>query len=154
MSAQDQGRDGEPFENTIKGLLRKRVELIGEMHSIRERMGVLSNDIASLDRVLQVFGHLSLAEEVPDVRSTRLVVFHKSELQQQLLFVLKKADGPQTSRDLAVSLITTEGRDRFDRRLLLDIIKRVGKAMATLRKRGIVIGSRAATGRFEWKLAG
>lgn len=145
---------GEEYERTISGLLKKRMEIVGEVHALRERMGVLTNDLESLDRTLQVFGHEDHSdsrEELPAVR-TRMVLFHKSELQQHLLRVLREASEPLSSRDLAVRFVTADGRDRYDKRLLLDIIKRVGKAIGTLRGKGLVSGRRDARGRYVWQV--
>jgi hypothetical protein len=141
----------EEYERTIAGLLKKRSEMVNEMHSLRERMGVVSNDLQSLDRVLQAFGFDEPLDQLP-VAKSKVVLFHKSELQHQLLAVLRQADRPMSSRDLAVQIVTSEGRDRYDKRLVLDLIKRVGKSIATLRYRGLVSGCRDSTGRFLWQL--
>ena len=140
------------YEHTISGLLRKRAEIVDELHSLRERMGVIANDLQSLDRVLQSFGYEGELHELEPVRS-RLVMFHKSELQQHLLYALRKASDPMSSRDLAVSIITSEGKDRYDRRTILDVIKRVSRAIQTLRGRGIVIGTRDKRGKYVWRIA-
>lgn len=139
----------EEYEHTISGLLKKRSEMVSELHSIRERMAVVANDLQSLDRVLQAFGYDGNLEDLPVVKS-KMVLFHKSELQQHLLFELRRAAEPLSSRDLAVRLATSEGRDRFDKRLVLDLIKRVTKALATLRHRGLVLSKRDPKGRYIW----
>jgi hypothetical protein len=141
----------EEYERTIGGLLKKRSEMVGELHALRERMAVVANDLQSLDRVLQAFGYEGKLEDLPVVRS-KMILFHKSELQQHLLYEMRKAAEPLTSRDLAVKFITAEGRDRYDKRLVLDVIKRVGKSLATLRNRGLVLGCRDSKGRFLWRL--
>ena len=97
-----------------------------------------TNDMQSLDRVLQAFGYDGDLEDLPVVRS-KMVIFHKSELQQHLLHVMRNAGEPLSSRDLAVRIVSSEGRDRYDRRLILDLIKRVGKAIRTLRNRGLAL---------------
>jgi hypothetical protein len=80
-------------------------------------MAVVANDLQSLDRLLQAFGYDGNLEDLPVVES-KMVLFHKSELQQHLLFELRRATEPLSSRDLAVRLATSEGRDRFDKRLV------------------------------------
>lgn len=141
----------EEYERTVGGLLKKRSEMIGELHDLRERMGVVTNDLQSLDRVLQAFGYEGNLDELPAVRS-KMVLFHKSELQQHVLALLRKAPNPLSSRDLAVQIATADGRDRYDKRLILDLIKRVSKAIGTLRKRGLVSGCRdSAAARHLWR---
>jgi hypothetical protein len=140
----------EEYERTISGLLKKRSEMVGELHGLRERMGVVTNDLQCVDRVLQAFGYDGNLEELP-VNKGRLVMFHKSEMQQHILHELRRAVSPLSSRDLSVLLVTSEGRDRYDKRLLLDIVKRVGKCLGTLRKRGLVMSCRDSKGRFLWR---
>src|SRR5665213_1142682 len=123
--------------NTISGLLKKRGELLDELQAIRERQAVLSNDMASLDRVLETFGYEGdLQSTTP--RSNRVVLFYRNELRHYLLSELAKADAPLCSRDLAERIVATEGKDRFDKRLMCDIVKRVGKALKLFRERGSV----------------
>lgn len=141
----------EEYERTISGLIKKRSEMVDELHSLRERMAVVANDLQSLDRVLQAFGYDGKLEDLPVVKS-KLVLFHKSELQQHLLIALRNAHGPLSSRDLAVQIVTADGRDRYDKRLILDLIKRVGKSLGTLRYRGLVSGCRDSQRRFVWQL--
>jgi hypothetical protein len=143
----------EEYERTISGLIKKRAEMMGELHALRERMGVVTNDLQCLDRVLQAFGYEGDLEGLP-VAKSKLVLFHKSELQQHVLHVLRSAAEPLSSRDIAVGIATTEGRDRYDKRAILDIIKRVGKCLGTLRYRGLVLSKREPKGRVVWWLAG
>ena len=131
----------EEYERTIGGLIKKRAEMVNELHALRERMGVVTNDMQSLDRVLQALGCDGDLEDLPVVRS-KMVIFHKSELLQHLLHVMRNAGEPPSSRDLAVRIVSSEGRDRYDRRLILDLIKGAGKAIRTLRDRGLVSGCR------------
>ena len=142
----------EEYERTVGGLLKKRSEMIGELHSLRERMGVVTNDLQSLDRVLQAFGYAGDLDELVPIQS-KMVLFHKGELQQHLLHELRRSPDPLSSRDLAIKFVVADGRDRYDKRLLLDIIKRVGKGIRGLRNRGLVVGGRDPKGRHVWRLS-
>lgn len=137
-------------DHTISGLLRKRGEILDELQALRERQAELSNDMASLDRVLETFGYEGdLQAGTP--RSSRIVLFYRNELRHYLLTELAKANAPQSSRDLAERIVTMEGKDRFDRRLMCDIVRRVGKALKLLRERGSVRGGKDhKTGRYVW----
>jgi hypothetical protein len=141
----------EEYERTISGLIKKRAEMLGELHSLRERMGVVTNDLQCLDRVLQAFGYEGNLDELPAAKG-RLVLFHKSEMQQHVLQVLRSSAEFLSSRDIAVLIATAEGRDRSDKRAVLDIIKRVGKCLGTLRYRGLVLSKRDPKGRMVWWL--
>jgi hypothetical protein len=136
--------------HTIGGLLKKRGELLDELQALRERAAVLQNDMASLDRVLEIFGYEGdLQSTTP--RSNRVVLFYRNELRHYLLGELAKSNAPLSSRELAERIVTIEGKDRFDKRLMCDIVKRVGKALKLLRERGSVRGGKDhATGRYVW----
>jgi hypothetical protein len=46
-----------PYANTISGLLKRRAELMADARELRERMAVVGNDIAALDRTLETLGY-------------------------------------------------------------------------------------------------
>jgi hypothetical protein len=142
---------GKPFQNTISGVLRRRAELIEELQSLRERMAAITNDIASFDRVLSSLGY---EESIVDRQQPRCrtLLFYRNELRQYILQEMKQIDAPVSSRDLALKLITAEGKDCFDRRLTLDVIKRMGKALQTMKKHGLVTVRRSPTSRQVWQL--
>lgn len=137
-------------DHTISGLLRKRGEILDELQAIRERQAILANDMASLDRVLETFGYDGDLQSVTP-RANRVVLFYRNELRHYLLGELAKTGAPLSSRELAERIVTVEGKDRFDRRLMCDIVKRVGKALKLLRERGSVRGGKDhKTGRYVW----
>jgi hypothetical protein len=41
------------YQNTISGLLRKRGEMLASMADLREQIAVLSNDLESIERVME-----------------------------------------------------------------------------------------------------
>lgn len=137
------------YEITIAGLLTKRSELLGDIQLLRDRVGTVTEDIASIDRVLDTLGYEGDREVVAPI-GTRLVLFQRNELQHQLLHILRMADRPLTSRDIAIQIVTQEGRDRCDNRLVLDVVKRAGKTLGILRRRGQVDGRRDENGRHVW----
>ena len=90
----------ETFEHTISGLLTKRAQLFGEAQSIRDRLAEIKNDIDAVDRVLGTLGYDGdLDAAMP--RQKRHVVFGRGELTRAVLDVLRDADGPMTSRQIA-----------------------------------------------------
>lgn len=125
-----------PYRNTISGLVRKRREMMAEMQALRERMGELANDVEALDRVLEAFGHVSDLEPAKP-RSTRTMLFHRNELKRFLLDQMRQETAPISSRALAERIATAEGKDKRDRRLVNDLVKRVGKSLKLLRQQGL-----------------
>jgi len=141
----------ETYEHTINGLLQKRAELMQEMASIQERLGVLTNDVEAVDHVLTRLGHtqkLDVTMKVP-----RIVLFYRGQLLQFLMNELRER-GPATTRDLCERLVSLENKDKRDQRMMADIISRVGKALRRMYQRGLVVGERTQTmGQYLWRLA-
>ena len=144
----EQGDDG--YKRTVAGLLRKRGEMLSEIKDVRERLASLSNDVESVERVLETMGYDG-ALPTQATRASRIVLFYRNELRSFLKAELSKADAPMTSRELSERLIDMEGKDAKDRRLRNDIVKRVGKALRQMRDHGQVT-SRKVRGEFLWTL--
>ena len=116
----------ETYEHAINGLLQKRREIMGEMAVTRERLGVLANDVEAIDRVLERLGHRGMLEAAPQL--PRHVIFYRGQLRQWLLTQLRE-HGPATSRALADRLAQFNESDSRDKRLMDDLVSRVGKAL-------------------------
>ena len=138
-------------DHAIHGLLRKRDELMGELLAIRERQGELHNDLEALDRVLDAFGYEGDLE-ARQPRQYRLVIFARNELRQFLLRELRKGE-PLSSRDLAERICSEEGKDIRDQRMVMDVTRRVSKAMRLLQDRKAVRGEKDHMRRYVWRLA-
>lgn len=141
----------ETFQHTISGLLLKRSQMMDELVVIRERMGVLSNDIEALDRVLETLGYdgeIKLTARVP-----RIVLFYRGELRQFLQNQLRE-HGPMTTRQMALNLVNLEGKDARDHRMMCDIVKRMGKALRQMVDVGMLARTPAKVkGEYVWRLA-
>ncbi len=141
----------ETYQHTIAGLISKRAEMLEELAVIREREGVLANDIEALDRVLERLGYDGPVKLTP--RVPRVVLFYRGELRQFLLGSLKE-HGPSTSRQLAERLVSLENKDARDRRMLADVVRRIGKALRQMQSAKLVTGRKARSmGEYLWALA-
>jgi hypothetical protein len=127
----------ETYEHTINGLLQKRREIMEEMAVTRERLGMMANDIEAIDRILERLGHNSTLEMTPQL--PRFVVFYRGQLRQWLLTQLREY-GPATTRQLADRLVQVQQKDSSDRRLMQDIVDRVGKGLRHMQNARLVIG--------------
>jgi hypothetical protein len=72
-------------------------------------------------------------------RQHRLVIFARNELRQFLLRELRKGDA-MSSRDLAERTCCEEVKEISDQFKVLNVTRRVTKAMGLLQKRGAVKG--------------
>lgn len=139
------------YAHAISALLTRRGEMMEEVALARERLAVLSNDIESMDRVLETLGYQGDVKLTP--RLPRVVLFYRGELRQFLLGQLRER-GPLTSRQMAVALVQAEGKDDRDRRMMNDIVRRMGKALRQMVDAGIIKRSaQKVRGEFIWQLA-
>jgi hypothetical protein len=139
----------ETYQHTINGLLQKRAEMMEEIAVTRERLAILSNDVEAVDRVLERLGYdgdVKLTSRVP-----RVVLFYRGELRQFLMGQLRR-DGPLTSRAMAAKLIQAEGKDTRDRRMMADVVRRIGKALRQMQNSGMVSRSQGK-GEYVWRAA-
>ena len=138
------------FAHTISGLLAKRGEMMEEMAQVRERLAVMSNDIEAIDRVLETLGYSGDIKLTP--RVPRIVLFYRGELRQFLAGQLRD-NGPMTSRQLATALALGDGKDARDRRMMNDIVRRIGKALRQMQNAGIVSRTpEKVRGEFVWRI--
>ncbi|RGP35636.1 hypothetical protein [Pseudotabrizicola alkalilacus] len=129
-----------------------RDDTMGELVALRERSAELHNDLEAIDRILCAMGFEGELEG-RQIRQSRLVIFHRNELRQFLLRELRKGE-PLSSRDLAERICGEEGKDIRDVRMVLDVTRRVSKAMRLLLDQKAVRGEKDRMRRYVWRLAG
>lgn len=139
-------------EQTIAGLLKARDGMMGELVALRDRCASVYNDIEATDRVLDALGYDGPALDERQPRQHRLVIFNRNELRQCILRELRKGD-PLSSRDLAERICSEEGKDIRDQRMVMDVVRRVSKAVRLLQDRKVVSGTKDRMGRYAWRLA-
>lgn len=140
----------ETYSHAISALISKREEMLEELAVMREREGALANDLDALDRTLERLGYDGPVKLTP--RVPRVVLFYRGELRQFLLGSLRE-HGPSTSRQLAERLISVEGKDARDRRMMCDVVRRIGKALRQMQDAKMVSRTAAKVrGEFVWRL--
>jgi hypothetical protein len=146
------GAMGEPFENTIHGLLKKRRELLGETDRLRKALNANMDDIRALDHTLRAIGYTGDLKRMTPA-GTRTVVFHRDELRRYLIEQLRHAGRALDSRELAEKTMRKEGQDISDRDLRNRMVKRVTQCLALLRKQGTATSEYNEQGYFVWALS-
>ena len=111
------------YQHAISALLTRRSELMTELAGIRERSAIITNDVEAMDRTLEQLGYESNEDVQLTPRIARLVMFYRGELRHFILDSLRE-HGPSTTRDLAIRLITLEGKDAVDRRMRQELSQR------------------------------
>ena len=84
---------------------------------------------------------------------TRLLIFDRNELRRFLIDQLRNEQRPVTSREIAARIIVLDGKDMLDRKLLNDMVDRVGKSFRLLRRQGVVVGTLDKANLMHWSLA-
>lgn len=135
-------------QNTISGLLKTRDDMMGELLELRKRSAEVYNDIEAIDRVLDALGYNGPLQERA-TRKKNLVIFARNELRQYILRELRKGE-PLSSRDIAERICSEEGKDIADARMVMEVTRRVSKAVRLLKDRGAVKGKKDRTGRWVW----
>lgn len=143
---------GKPYANTISGLLKKRSELLGESQKLRGQLATAQNAIESIDRVLDTLGYEGILDNMSP-RGTRVLFFDRNELRRFLMDELRQAKAPLSSREIAGKIIVIDGKDPLDKRLLDNMVDRVGKGLRLLRKQGFAVGNPDRVGLMRWSLA-
>lgn len=141
----------ETFEHAISGLLEKRVQLFHEAERIRDRLAEIKNDIGAVDRVLCTLGYEGdLDAAMP--RQKRHVLFGRGELTRAILDVLRDAQEPMATRDIARAILAVNEQEPRDRRLLTEHTRRVSKALRILKSHGLMRSLQDTHGSSVWKL--
>ncbi|MGH2812346.1 MAG: hypothetical protein ACRDI1_06495 [Actinomycetota bacterium] len=126
--------------------------MLANMADLREQIAVASHDLEAIERILETLGYEG---DLPTkaTRVPRVVLFYRGELRGFLRQSLKE-HGPSTSRELAFRLVQIEGKDGRDRRMMNDIVKRMGKALRQMQDVGVVARTaEKVKGEYVWRLA-
>lgn len=140
----------ETYEHTINGLRQKRREILSEMAAVRERLGMMANDVEAIDRVLERLGYDTTKEEHPE--APRFVVFYRGQLRQWIVDQLRE-HGPATAHQLADRMLQEQNKDTRDRRLVADVTRRIAKAFVGMHSARLVTKHQTSKrGENTWQL--
>lgn len=123
----------------VAGLVRKRAELAGKIEHTYNELRRMVADLETTDAALAIFDPDFKAETIkprafrpPDDWSQR------GEMARMVLTILRQAQEPLTSRDIALEMLVTRALDPEDAKLLRLMAKRVGVALRYQREQGRV----------------
>ena len=113
----------------------------------------MMTDLQNIDAALRVFRPDIELDELPEGTVPAPLTGFRGEIQRFLLDELRKANGPQSTFDLADKIIAKRGIDPNDKIHATLIRKRTGYALAKLRKAGKVVSMRShRAAPLEWTL--
>lgn len=132
-------RAGREFQHTIGGLLTKRSSVAHERNLARAAYEKLEADVDALDRTLALVGFTDNPDKYMPVRKNRRI-FKKGEMLRSAYDLLREADGPLSSRDIAIALLEARGFDTGDKKHVNQVTSRVYKALLREQEAGRVEG--------------
>ncbi len=140
--------------HVITALAKKRSELAGDIESTQVKLRQMILDLESLDKTLLMF------DPEYEIQSIKPKAFRppedwskRGEMTRLCLSILRKAEEPLTSRDVASQLIAERGLDREDSKLLRLMTKRVGVALRGQRDKGVITSGQGPGMYQVWQLA-
>lgn len=142
------------YDLTVRGLIRKRAELAGQVEAMHCQLASLMNQLNAIDQSIRVFKPDidlgDLPERVPPAPFTAF----RGEFQRFLLDQLRQADGPLDTFQLAEAICQRRGLDATDKIVFRLIARRTGYALAKLRSKGLANSKRAhRSAPLEWSMA-
>jgi len=141
------------YDLTVQGLIRKRAELAGQVEAMNAQLTATMAQLHALDTSIRIFKPEIDLDDLPSRMTPAPFSGFRGEIQRFLLDMLRKANGPQSTFDLAAAVMEKRGLDPADKIALNLIRKRTGYALAKLRRAGKVASGRAhRSAPLEWKI--
>tara|TARA_R110001606_G_scaffold167917_3_gene312293 strand:+ start:64 stop:501 length:438 start_codon:yes stop_codon:yes gene_type:complete len=137
----------------IAGLVRKRAELAGRIERTYEELRQMVADLETTDAALALFDPDFKAETIkPRAFRPPKDWSNRGEMSRMVLSILRQAQEPLTSRDIALEMLVTRALDPQDEKLLRLMVKRVGVALRHQKDAGRV-KSEQGPGQFNvWEI--
>jgi hypothetical protein len=122
--------------HVISALREKRAELSGELIAAEKRILQLRDDIASLDRTIQVFDPTSEPHKIrPILRRKKPPFIPSGQCSRAVLDMLRVADAPMTAREIAAQLAACYQVDASNTAAMNALIGKVRNTLA--RQKGL-----------------
>lgn len=122
------------MNNTIHALTRKRRELTCQMNALADSHAQMGADLEALDAVLRMIDPDIDLSEIPALKViNRPAWARKGEIIRLVFTILRKANGPMTTDEIAARVAMDRGETKSAR-----IRKSVYKALDMARQRGNV----------------
>lgn len=138
----------------LSGLVNRRAEMAGELEKAQARVQQLYADLASLDAVIRQFDPAYPVEAIQARQRRDATGDEFAALGRTALGMLRKANGPLGTIEMAERMVVERGLDTGDRMARADMITRVARALRHQREAGVVRTARRAGKSVLWELVG
>ncbi len=129
---------GAEHPNVLHALTRKRAEIAGQVEHNQRELRCLISELDHIDASIRIFDP---SVDIGRIKSKPVPPRHaafKGEVARLVFRMLHDAEGPITSRDIALRLLADRGLNPDDPQLNLTMVKRVCACLRAQRQRGIV----------------
>ena len=138
------------FQHTISGLLTKRSQVAQTLRDAEYAFKDAQADVAAIDRALRLLGFKEDPRPYMPKRKNRRI-FKKGEMLSGAYAVLREADGPLSSREICLKLLSDKGLDALDKKTINQVTSRVYKALMGERDAGRVAGHQHSGRALVWR---
>lgn len=138
----------------VEGLMKRRAALAGEMLAAQERLAQLARDLETLDGALRLVApHMDIQAIAPKMVKPPDDWSKRGEMSRQVFGILRAANKPLTSREIAAQMIVNRGLAATPKLLNL-MTRRVSSCLRDKRERGLAENVETKGGLWlEWRLA-
>ena len=123
-------------EHVLSGLVRKRAEIAGQIEHTQSELRKLVTDLDSIDAAIRIFDPTADTGAIPNRQYPPRHAAFRDEMMRHVMGSLRLAEGPVTSRDIAVVVMKARGLDPDDPTTLTLIRKRVGACLWKMKQAG------------------
>jgi hypothetical protein len=140
------------YDQTIRGLLAKRVELCHQAQELRRLHATASSDIASIDRVLRLLD-LEADYDALMPKNIGKKQHKRGEIGRQVSSILRTATEPVTSRQIALQIAEDRGDYPNDQAYMVKLTNNVSRVLGGMRRQGRVVSEGNENGVQLWSLS-
>jgi len=124
--------------NVLHALTRKRAEIAGRIEHNQLTLRHLIAELDHIDATIRIFNPSIDIGAIPSRPAPPRHAAFKGEVSRIVFKTLRTADGPVTSRDIALRLMEERGLNPSDKELSVIMVKRVCACLRVQKRKGLV----------------
>lgn len=145
----------EGYTLTVQGLLRKCGELHGEIERLRAITNARMGELERCSAAVRVFKPDVTDDDLPQPPAPPPSANFRGEIQRFMLNMLRGADMPLRTSEIAAGVMDMRGLDRGDRVMVKLVGSRTSHSLSKLRGKGLVESRRYGHGaELDWWISG
>ncbi|CAH2405799.1 hypothetical protein [Mesorhizobium escarrei] len=139
--------------NVLHAFIRKRAEVAGKIEHNQLALRRLIAELDHIDATIRIFEPSIDVGKIPSKPVPPRHAAFKGEVTRIVLSMLREADGPLTSRNIAEELMRQRGLSSDDNDLSVTMVKRVCACLRTHRIKGTIRSVPVAGSLQGWQLS-